>query len=348
MESGGVMRRLHILAAMKYFAILLVGLILSCRPASDQTYSPLHTINPVIGDASWIAAHGEAPRADCDEQERIMCHLLYAAEVLSAAPVAHLSESQRANRIQLMEYLREYAHAGVFPDNAGVEGGRRPCFIDEEGKICAVGYLVEQTLGRDVAEQINGRFQYATIGEMDLDFLSEWMSDYGVSLRDLATIQPTYEYMFRTYTYRGYYAQSGFSLRGIDAGYPTWTVGTTGVLKKNYLLRRFTGYDLSFRRESLGGIDYLTHFNVQIAGTLVKKLGFRFGAGVGWYEVRADEGLAIKPQFSGSWPLLQVTRRMSLSAHVGYGYDIIPSRSDVLKHSNHDLFAGLRLAIIPY
>jgi hypothetical protein len=334
---------------MKYFALLLIGLALSCRPATDPVYAPLHTINPVIGDASWIAAHGEAPAGRCDEQERIQCHLLYAADLLSASPSEHLSATQRANRLHLMDLLRGYAQAGVFPDNFDVEGGRRPCFIDDEGKICAVGYLVEQTLGREVAEAINDQFQYATIGEMDLDFLREWMSEYGVTLRDLATIQPTYEYNFRVYYRPAYYAQSGFSLRGVESGYPTWTVGTIGNFKKNYpLIRRFTTYDLSLRRESLGGIDHLTHFNFQIARTFFKKLGFRFGAGVGWYEVRADEGLAIKPQCSAAWPIVNLTQRMRLSFQLGYGYDIIPSRNDVPGHSNHDVFAGLRLAVSPF
>lgn len=333
---------------MKYFAILLIGLALSCRPAADPVYSPLHTINPVIGDASWIAAHGEAPVEQWHEQERIQCHLLYAAELLSASPSDHLSATQRSNRLHLMDLLRDYARAGVFPDNFDVEGGRRPCFIDDEGKICAVGYLVEQTLGREVAEAINDQFQYATIGEMDLDFLGEWMSEYGVTLRDLATIQPTYEYNFRAYYHPSYYAESGFSLRGVEPGYPTWSVGTMGNLKKNYLLRRFTTYDLSLRRESLGGIDHLTHFNLQLARTVFKKLGFRFGAGVGWYEVRADAGLAIKPQFSAAWPIVNLTKRMRLFFQLGYGYDIIPSRSDVPGHSNHDAFAGLRLAVNPF
>jgi len=134
----------------------------------------------------------------------------------------------------------------------------------------------------------------------------------------------------------------------VEPGYPTWTVGIAGNLKKNYLLRRFTGFDLALRRESLGGVDHLTHFNIQLARTFFGKMTFRFGTGVGWYEVRSDEGLAIKPQVSGSWPIVNLTRKMRLAIQAGYGYDIIPSRGDVPGHSNHDLFAGLRLTVSPF
>lgn len=342
------LRRVCSISPMRVIITLTLCLALACRPGPEAGYAPLYSINPILGDASWINAYGELPGTGTPEKERIACHLMYAADVLSSASPDHLSNDQRANRAHLLRLLRDYAHAGVFPENTEIEGGRRPCFIDDAGNICAVGYLVEQTLGREVAEQINTQFQYAAIDEMNLDFLGDWMARFGVTLRELAIIQPTYEFNYSYYTRPSYYVHGGFSLRGMDPGYPTWTVGTTGLLRDRFWLFRFTSYDLSLRRESLGGLNRITHFNMQLARTVFKKLSFRFGAGVGWYEVRADAGLAIKPQFSGTWPIVNLTKRMALSIQAGYGYDIIPSRSDVPVHSNHDVFAGLRLTASPF
>jgi hypothetical protein len=72
---------------------------------------------------------------------------------------------------------------------------RKPCFIDDGGNICAVGYLVEQTAGRAAAEAINARHQYDELLAMDDPTLLAWATKSGFTLTELAMIQPTYDRM---------------------------------------------------------------------------------------------------------------------------------------------------------
>lgn len=88
--------------------------------------------------------------------------------------------------------MRDYWKAEVFPMNTEY-AERKPCFIDEEGNICAVGYLVEMTAGKEAAKSINRVFQYATINEMESDLLEEWIATSGLTKKEYAMIQPTYE-----------------------------------------------------------------------------------------------------------------------------------------------------------
>ncbi|MEJ7663205.1 MAG: hypothetical protein WKG07_28525 [Hymenobacter sp.] len=106
----------------------------------------------------------------------------------------------------------------MFPHNASPDGQRRPCFIDEAGRICAVGYLVEQTAGRAAAERINQHFQYAEIGQMHDAALSRWVAGSGLSVADCALIQPTYNNQpyQRPETLSNGYATSSALLGGIN------------------------------------------------------------------------------------------------------------------------------------
>ena len=82
--------------------------------------------------------------------------------------MGHLAPLQQKNRAALLDHLQRYRLAGRFPQNHDYPDQRKPCFIDRDGHICAVGYLVEQSAGRAMANQINERYQYAKIFEMDM------------------------------------------------------------------------------------------------------------------------------------------------------------------------------------
>ena len=69
---------------------------------------------------------------------------------------------------------------------------RKPCFIDKDGTICAVGYLVQQTAGQQMAEEINSLFKYSEVYEMDISVLEDWVASSGLTLEEVATIQPKY------------------------------------------------------------------------------------------------------------------------------------------------------------
>lgn len=153
---------------------------------------PSNTVNPVIGDESYLAFFGVQPNQSSDEQLRVKLHLFYAEQILRERSAAVLTDQQKANREKVLDLLHDYATKGVFPANFDYPFERRPCFIDKNGAICAVGYLVEKTAGLELAEQINAAHQYDFLANMNEPALAAWAEEHGFTLEECAIIQPTY------------------------------------------------------------------------------------------------------------------------------------------------------------
>lgn len=160
--------------------------------ADDGAATNVQPVNALVGDAGYLAAFGALPDANVSEDLRIETHLAYVERLLRARPVDHLTPEQVRQRRGALDHLRSYRTRGGFPRNMTHPGRRIPVFIDGEGRICAVGYLVEQTSGRASARAINDRFQYAYISEMDSPELPNWAEQNGFTLQELGMIQPTY------------------------------------------------------------------------------------------------------------------------------------------------------------
>ena len=152
----------------------------------------LAPVNPVVGDASYVARFGRGPTARTPDALRIQTHLVYAELLLRQRTPAGWPAALRQRRAHLLDLLHTYWQAGMFPRNEAPDGQRHPCFIDRAGRICAVGYLVAQTAGRPAAERINQRFQYSNLLDMHDAALSRWVASSGLSPTDCALIQPTY------------------------------------------------------------------------------------------------------------------------------------------------------------
>lgn len=174
------------------FAIALLFMI-SDRDAdwSEDTSE----INAVIGDESYVHRFGEKPDKHVPDVLRIQVHLEYVESMLRNRSVDHLTEQQRLNRIEKLDLLREYYLGAIFPYNDGHPDERRPTFISSNGNICAVGYLIEKTAGRELAEEINEEYKYAYISEIDDSRFDTWMDSSGFTQRELAMIQPAYDQM---------------------------------------------------------------------------------------------------------------------------------------------------------
>lgn len=151
-------------------------------------------VNQVLGDESYVAAFGRFPTANISEQLRLQTHLAYVEQLLRRRSAEHLSSAQRHRRDRVLDHLQAYRQAGVFPRNTTHPSERTPVFIDREGRICAVGYLIEQTAGREVAERINSRYQFASIYAMDMPAIDRWAEAHGFTMRELAMIQPAYRH----------------------------------------------------------------------------------------------------------------------------------------------------------
>ncbi|SKB50671.1 hypothetical protein [Dyadobacter psychrophilus] len=149
-------------------------------------------VNPVIGNISFVEKFGFEPDEATDNELRIKTHLLYVERLLRKKDISHLSDEYKSKRTQVLNLLRSYANAGKYPKNYDYKGERKPCFIDKDQNICAVGYLVEQTAGRRTAEAINADYKYADIFDMEGQTVDKWIAASGLTKDECAMIQPTY------------------------------------------------------------------------------------------------------------------------------------------------------------
>lgn len=174
--------RLTSMKKLIFFLLLLV----STGAFSQQM------MNAVIGDTGWKTILKNNPAAS--ETEKIQAHLFYVESYLRLHAPEGLTSGQLSNRLFLLNALSNYRKNGKFPKNEDYPGERRPHFIDSEGTICAVGYLVEQSAGREEAERINSKYSYARITEMQDAGLKNWMYENGFTLQECAMIQPQYSF----------------------------------------------------------------------------------------------------------------------------------------------------------
>lgn len=173
-------------------AFMVIAAFLGMTLASTQ--QQIQPVNAIIGDESFVETFGRRPDNQTSEALRIETHLAYVEKKLRSRNVTHLPEHMQKKRQQLLDLLEEYRDAGRFPKNYDHPSERRPCFIDQDGAICAVGYLIEQTAGREVAERINTRHPYDYIQDMDMPEVKEWIRQSGLTEEECAMIQPAYTF----------------------------------------------------------------------------------------------------------------------------------------------------------
>jgi hypothetical protein len=155
-------------------------------------------MNPVVGNASLIAKFGSDTHITLTEVERIRCHLEYVFGQISSTP------TNNEQRTRTMKNLQQYIENSQFPSHEDVSNQqcRKPCFIDSTGRACAVAHLLQTSGEMKLALAINNVHQHSTISEIAADPkfsqpLTDWQIRSGLSLDELALIQPTYEFVAR-------------------------------------------------------------------------------------------------------------------------------------------------------
>lgn len=169
-----------------FLSLTLMGFSLQPAAAALQ-----RSVNAVLGDRSYVHTFGHLPGPEAHETLRIQTHLAYVERQLRRHTPREIPVSLHAQRRQLLDFLHQYWTVGVFPSQ-NAYAGRRPHFIDAQGRLCAVGYLIAQSAGRGLAERINARYRYAYLPEMQMPELESWVASSGLTGRELAMIQPTY------------------------------------------------------------------------------------------------------------------------------------------------------------
>lgn len=170
-------------------ALTATALFWSCN---KQSTDDGQTINPLLGDISFVREFGYKPTATTDEVLRIKTHLAYVEKLLRKKDVSNLTLELQAKRRHLLDLLNDYWTTGIFPRNYDYAEKRVPCFIDKDGKICAIGYLIEQTEDRQFAEQINNRYKYDKISAINDHSVDSWVAKNGLTKEECAMIQPAY------------------------------------------------------------------------------------------------------------------------------------------------------------
>lgn len=169
--------------------IFVLAILGSCNRKSNEIDQ---TVNAVIGDISFMESFGHHPTNETDENLRLQTHLKYVEKLLRSKDISSLTKEQKENRLKMLDLLNEYWTAGVFPKNYDYPNQRIPSFIDKDGNICAVGYLIEQTAGRQVAEEINSKFKYDYLLAMNDQTVDNWVQLSGLTKEECAMIQPAY------------------------------------------------------------------------------------------------------------------------------------------------------------
>ena len=172
-----------------FLSLIAVLFHFSCNmPAIDKK----QTINPILGDISLIHKFGRPPGAADDEDLRIKTHLEYVEDLLRQKNTTGLSPELQQKRKQLLDLLCHYRVKGIFPRNYDYKETREPCFIDKDNRICAVGYLIEKTAGKQIAEDINSKHKYDRILAMNDNLVDSWIKTSGLTKEECAMIQPSY------------------------------------------------------------------------------------------------------------------------------------------------------------
>ncbi|MFM9985148.1 MAG: hypothetical protein ACKVOK_07945 [Flavobacteriales bacterium] len=314
---------------MKVVLKVLILAVLVCfmnRCQHGNLNPDAHSINPIIGNESWREIFGKEPDGTEDQQLRIQTHLRYVENVLRNKDDSHLSPDEQKKRMQMLDLLCCYWQRGQFPMNTQYENQRRPCFIDDNGTICAVGYLVEQTAGLEFAQRINEQFQYAYIGEMEMPELDKWISESGFTAEEIATIQPSYPHSRPTRKYM--VGGIGMSARSIKPGFPSAVLGYESVTD---------GFgSLMMRYESLGPKDFITGLRMGAGLLLNQESSFGFGIGPTYFQDNGRSGMNLKADCAVSVFYATRERKFIPELKLSYGYDFALSNKSAFPLSRDD------------
>ena len=155
-------------------------------PSDIPTADP---VDEVLGEGGFNLVYPVVPGNGIPHQTQITHRLIALEMLLRQRDVTSWPAGLRAERARNLDRLHQYRLAASYPRNYDRPSELLPCFIDRDGRICAVGYLVEQSAGHGFAEKINARHQYETIAQMHEPELDRWIARSGLTRAEVETIQ---------------------------------------------------------------------------------------------------------------------------------------------------------------
>src|SRR5258708_10850592 len=134
------------------------------------------------------------------DDRRVRRRFVRVEQMLRARDVSQLPQAIQQIRFGMLDQLRSYYRHGIFPRNYDYPG-HRPSFIDREGRLCAVAYLMVHSGQGDLARRISLEMNDAYVRQLDLPEVGLWAAQTGLSTDELALIQPSYQCTFDPATY---------------------------------------------------------------------------------------------------------------------------------------------------
>ena len=127
-----------------------------------------------------------------DWEDLIQLHLQLVEKHLRLKKVGHLSIEQQQKRLQGLDILNTYWQRKQFPQNTHHSGQIIPYFIDDNNTACAVGHVLRETGGGELAERIQQEQNYAFLEDMKYEELLVWADEFGFEEMELRWVQPSY------------------------------------------------------------------------------------------------------------------------------------------------------------
>jgi hypothetical protein len=180
-----------------------------CLGFQLQQSSTVQDVDRIIGKGTFNAVMPVAAGPQSEVHNKIAERLVYLETLLRSRDVSDWSEALRTERMKNIDRLHQYRVQGKFPTNYDRPDEHLPCFMDRDGNFCAVAYLVAQSSGLPLAEELNRSYQYSTIAEMNSPKLDSWIEHSGLTRAEVITIQVPESRINSDY-------QKGIQIRGIQ------------------------------------------------------------------------------------------------------------------------------------
>ncbi len=126
-----------------------------------------------------------------DEQDLLVFHIQALEQIFSSRPTAHLAYPLQQARAKQLQTLRAYYQRRDCPRNYYLPY-RNPVFIDHEGRYCAVGYLMLKSGKKAFCEAVQKNSNFIYIRAIESKEFHDWQKESGLTIDELAWIQPGY------------------------------------------------------------------------------------------------------------------------------------------------------------
>ena len=181
-------------------AFLPIGLLVGCMMFAqakslkpNNLYAQLCEVNPEWRKNRPLAQQLgllQAPTMYAN-QDLLAFHVQTLQKIFAKRATPHLSPTQKRNRQQHLAILEEYWQLRNCPRNYYLPF-RNPVFIDHEGRYCAVGYLMLKSGKKEFCEAVQRNSNFIKIRQIQSQEFDQWQHQSGLSLDELAWIQPYY------------------------------------------------------------------------------------------------------------------------------------------------------------